>query len=180
MNSNDVNRIVMAIISLNFTMKEAHKSDQKSHENKQNTCESKLKILKELCDSNKTQAAEARKHEDAILNGIKQMGMNIAKAINSEITALSSCTNMLNEAALDTIMKQLHAMNHTKETPKSPDTNLLRSGYLLPPDRGPRCSESLCLQSLPEGHGLPFLHHAAGDTDACIHPHPPANYLSFH
>ena len=123
MNSNNVNRIVMAINSLNFTMKEARESDQKSRENKQNTRKSELKILKELHDSNKTQAAEAHKHEDAILNGIEQMGMNIAKAINSEITALSSRTNMLNKAALDTIMKQLHAMNHTKETPKSPDTN---------------------------------------------------------
>ena len=51
------------------------------------------------------------------------MGMNIAKVINSEITALLSRANMLNEAVLDTIMKQLHAMNHTKETPKSPDIN---------------------------------------------------------
>ena len=32
-NSNDVDRIVMAISSLNFTMKEAHESDQKSREN---------------------------------------------------------------------------------------------------------------------------------------------------
>ena len=66
---------------------------------------------------------EACKREDTILNGIEQMGMNIAKAINSEITALSSHANVLNKAVLDAIMKQLHAMNHTKETPKSPDTN---------------------------------------------------------
>ena len=56
---------------------------------------------------------------------------------------------------------------------------MLRSGYPPLPDRGPRYSESPCLQSLPEGHGLPFPHHAMGDTDACIHPHPLANYLSF-
>ena len=56
---------------------------------------------------------------------------------------------------------------------------LLRSGYLLPPDRGPRYSESPCLRSLPEGRGLPFPRLAAGDADACIHPHPPAIYLSF-
>ena len=104
-------------------MKEAHESDQKSRENERNTCKSKLKILKELRDSNKTQAAEACKHEDAILNGIKQMGTNIVKAINSEITALSSHANVLNKAALDAIMKQLHMINHTKETPKSPNTN---------------------------------------------------------
>ena len=57
---------------------------------------------------------------------------------------------------------------------------LLRSGYLLPPDWGPRYAESPCLRSLPEGCGLPFLRHAAGNMDACIHPHLPANYLSFH
>ena len=51
------------------------------------------------------------------------MGMNIAKAINSEITMMLSHANVLNQAALDTIMKQLHAIHHTKETPKSPDTN---------------------------------------------------------
>ena len=56
---------------------------------------------------------------------------------------------------------------------------LLQSGYLLLPDRGPRYSESPCLRSLPEGHGLPFPRHAVGNADACIHPHPPANYLSF-
>ena len=58
--------------------------------------------------------------------------------------------------------------------------HLLRSAYLLPPDRGPRYSESPCLRSLPEGCGLPFPCLAAGDMDACIHPHPPAIYLSFH
>ena len=81
MNSNDVDRIVMAISSLNSTMKEAHESDQKSRENKRNTRESKLKILKELRDSNKTQAAEACKCEDAILNGIKQMAQHGWSAI---------------------------------------------------------------------------------------------------
>ena len=123
MNSSDVDRIVMAISSLNFTMNEAHESNQKSCENKQRTHESKLKILKELHDSNKTQAAEPRKHEEAILNGIEQMGTNIVKAINPEITVMLSHADVLNQAALDTIMKQLHVISHNKETPKSPDTN---------------------------------------------------------
>ena len=135
----------MAISSLNFTMKEARESDQKSRENEQNTHESELKILKELCDSNKTQAAEARKCKDAILNGIKQMGMNITKAINSEITALLSRTNMLNKAALDAIMKQLHVINHTKETPKSPDTN-----YSTMTSKDPQFSQPKTKTPLPK------------------------------
>ena len=142
MNSNDVDRIVMAISSLNFTMKEARKSDQKSRENKRDTRKSEVKILKEMHDSNKTQAAEACKREDAILNGIEQMGMNIVKAINSEITALSSRTNVLNEAALDVIMKQLHMMNHTKETPKSPDTNYSTTTSEDPQSSQPKKDES--------------------------------------
>ena len=145
MNSNDIDRIVMAISSLNFTMKEARKSDQKSRENERNTHESELKILKELRDSNKTQAAEARKCEDTILNGIKQMGMNIVKVINSEITVLSSCANVLNKAALDTIMKQLHVMNHTKETPKSPDTN-----YSTTTSEDPQSSQPKTKAPLPK------------------------------
>ena len=36
---------------------------------------------------------------------------------------MSSHTDVLNQAVLDTIMKQLHAINHTKETLKSPNTN---------------------------------------------------------
>ena len=142
MNSNNVDRIVMAISSLNFTMKEARESDQKSRENERNTRESELKILKELHDSNKTQAAEARKREDAILNGIEQMGTNIAKAINSEITAFSNHANVLNEAALDAIMKQLHAMNHTKETPKSPETNYSTTTSEDPQPSQPKKDES--------------------------------------
>ena len=39
--------------------------------------------------------------------------------------------------------------------------------------------KSPCLRSLPEGRGLPFPRLAAGDADACIHPHPPAIYCSF-
>ena len=123
-------------------MKEARESNQKSRENEQNTRESELKILKELRDSNKTQAAEAHKREDAILNGIEQMGTNIAKVINSEITALSSHANVLNEAALDAIMKQLHAMNHTKETPKSPDTNYSMMTSEDPQSSQPKKDES--------------------------------------
>ena len=47
--------------------------------------------------SNKTQAAEARKCKDTILNGIKQMGTNIVKVINSEITVVSDHADMLNK-----------------------------------------------------------------------------------
>ena len=130
-------------------MKEACESDQKSCENEQNTCESELKILKELHDSNKTQAAEAHKCEDTILNGIEQMGMNIMKAINSEITVLSSHTDVLNEAVLDAIMKQLHAMSHMKETPKSPNTNYSMAASEDPQSSQPKKDES------PEDRDLP-------------------------
>ena len=123
MNSSNTNRTVMAISSLSFTMNEACKSEQKSCENKQRTCKSELKTLKELCDTTKTQAAEACKCEDAILNGIEKMGTNIMKAVQFNITVISEFIDILNQAALDTIMKQLHSINHTKETPKSPETN---------------------------------------------------------
>ena len=145
MNSSDVDRIVMAISSLNFTINEAGKSDQKSRENEWRTCESKLKILKELHDSNKTQAAEACKRKEAILNGIKEMGTNIMKVINPEITAMSSHTDVLNQAVLDTIMKQLHVISHTKETPKSPNTN-----YSTTTSKDPQSSQPKTKTPLPK------------------------------
>ena len=42
---------------------------------------------------------------------------------------------------------------------------------------GPRYPNSPCVRLLSEGHSLPFLCHAAGNADTCIHPHPLANYL---
>ena len=145
MNSSDINRMVMAISSLSVTMNEAHKSDQKSCENEQRTHESELKTLKELHDSTKTQAAEARKCKDAILNGIKKMGTNIMKAIHSEITVMSNHANVLHQAVLDTIMKQLHAISQTKETPKSPETN-----YSVMTNEDPQSSQPKTKIPLPK------------------------------
>ena len=96
MNSSDVDRIVMAISSLSFTINEACKSEWKSHENEQRTHKSKLKTLIELDDSTKTQAAGAHKHEDAILNSIEKLGMITMEAINSEVTAMLNHANVLN------------------------------------------------------------------------------------
>ena len=52
---------------------------------------------------------------------------------------------MLNEAALDAIMKQLHTMNHTKETPKSPDTN-----YSMTTSEDPQTSQLKTKAPLPK------------------------------
>jgi hypothetical protein len=51
------------------------------------------------------QASEARQHEQTILNGVEAMGNNIAKAIGSEVQAMSACVDILNQASLDAIMK---------------------------------------------------------------------------
>jgi hypothetical protein len=40
-----------------------------------------------------------------ILNGVEAMGNNIAKAISSEIQAMSTHVDVLNQALLDAIMK---------------------------------------------------------------------------
>ena len=66
MNSSDIDKIVMPISSLNFTINEACESKQKSHENKQRAHESELKALKELHDSTKTQVVEAHKCKDTV------------------------------------------------------------------------------------------------------------------
>jgi hypothetical protein len=51
------------------------------------------------------QANEAHQHKQTILNGIEAMGNNITKAISSEIQAMSTHMDMLNQALLDAIMK---------------------------------------------------------------------------
>jgi hypothetical protein len=81
------------------------------------------KILSELCEVIKMQASEARQPEQMILNSIEAMGNNIAKAISSEIKAMSAHMDVLNQALLDAIMKQLNTSNHTKETPKYPNVD---------------------------------------------------------
>jgi hypothetical protein len=57
--------------------------------------------MSELCEFTKMQASEARQHEQMILNGVEAMGNNIAKAINSEIQAMSAHVDVLNQALLD-------------------------------------------------------------------------------
>ena len=115
--------------------------------------------------SNKTQAAEAHKCKDTILNGIKQMGTNIVKVINSEITVVSDHADMLNQAVLDAIMKQLHTISHTKETPKSPDTNYSMMTSKDPQSSQPKTKiplpkkdESPEDRELPNGHRLCQAH----------------------
>jgi hypothetical protein len=71
-------------------------------------CESKRKVMSELCEFTKTQASEACQHEQTILNGVEAMGNNIAKVINSEIQAMSTRVDVLNQASLDTIMNKLN------------------------------------------------------------------------
>jgi hypothetical protein len=48
------------------------------------------------------------------------MGNTIAKAISSEIQAMSACMDILNQVLLDAIMKRLNASNHAKDNADSP------------------------------------------------------------
>jgi hypothetical protein len=116
----DIDKLVMAIGSLTTSMNESRKSEQKFCEDERKNRESDRKLLSELCEITKTQASEARQCEQTILNGIEAMGNNIAKAISSEIQAMSTCVDVLNQASLDAIMKQLNTSNHTKENTNSP------------------------------------------------------------
>ena len=56
-----------------------------------------------------------------------------------------SCADVLNQAALDTIMKQLHAISHNKETPKSPNTN-----YSMTTSKDPQSSQPKTEIPLPK------------------------------
>jgi hypothetical protein len=71
-------------------MNESRESELKFREDERKNRESDRKLLSELCEITKTQASEARQHEQTILNGIEAMGNNIAKAIGSEIQAMSA------------------------------------------------------------------------------------------
>jgi hypothetical protein len=75
------------------------------------------------CEFTKTQASEARQHEQMILNGIEAMGNNITKAINAEIQAMSARVDMLNQASLDAIMNKLNTSSYTKETSRPRTTD---------------------------------------------------------
>jgi TATA-box binding protein (TBP) (component of TFIID and TFIIIB) len=74
--------------------------------------------MSELCEFTKTQANEAHQCKQMILNGIEAMGNNITKAINSEIQAMSTCMDVLNQASLDAIMNKLNTSSYAKETSK--------------------------------------------------------------
>jgi hypothetical protein len=101
----DIDKLVMAIGSLTTSMNESRESEQKFCEDEQKNRESDRKLLSELCEITKTQASEARQRKQTILNGVEAMGNNIAKAISSEIQAMSARVDMLNQASLDAIMK---------------------------------------------------------------------------
>jgi hypothetical protein len=101
----DIDKLVMAIGSLTTSMNESRESEQKFHKEEQKNCKSDRKLLSELCEITKTQASEARQREQTILNGIEAMGNNIAKAVSSEIQAMSTRVDVLNQASLDAIMK---------------------------------------------------------------------------
>jgi hypothetical protein len=116
----DIDKLVMAIGSLTTSMNESRKSKQKFRKDERKNRESNRKLLSELCEITKTQASEARQREQTILNGIEAMGNNIAKAIGSEIQAMSARVDILNQASLDATMKQLNASNHAKENTDSP------------------------------------------------------------
>jgi hypothetical protein len=86
-------------------MNESRKSEQKFHKDERKNRESDRKLLSELCEITKTQASEAHQRKQTILNGVEAMGNNIAKAIGSEIQAMSARVDVLNQASLDAIMK---------------------------------------------------------------------------
>jgi hypothetical protein len=120
----------MAIGSLTTTINESRESELKFHEDKrqhreserkyrEDKCryrESEQKVMSELCEFTTTQASEAHQREQMILNGIKAMGNNIAKAINAEIQAMSARVDVLNQASLDAIMNKLNTSSYMKET----------------------------------------------------------------
>jgi hypothetical protein len=81
--------------------------------------------MSDLCEFTKTQASEARQHEQTILNGIEAMGNNIAKAINAEIQAMSARMDVLNQALLDAIMNKLNTSSHMKETSRPHTTDYM-------------------------------------------------------
>jgi hypothetical protein len=101
----DIDKLVMAIGSLTTSMNESCKSKLKFCKDERKNCKSDRKLLSELCEITKTQASEACQHEQTILNGIEAMGNNIAKAIGSEIQAMSARVDILHQASLDAIMK---------------------------------------------------------------------------
>jgi hypothetical protein len=101
--------------------------------------------MSELCEFTKMQASEACQHKHTILNGVEAMGNNIAKAINSEIQAMSAHMDVLNQASLDAIMNKLNISSYAKETSKprtadyttpskSPPTPNPKPGPLQPKD----------------------------------------------
>jgi hypothetical protein len=79
--------------------------------------------MSDLCEFTKTQAGEARQCEQTILNGIEAMGNNIAKAMNTEIQAMSAHVDVLNQALLDAIMNKLNASSYAKETSRPRTTD---------------------------------------------------------
>jgi hypothetical protein len=121
----DIDKLVMAIGSLTTSMNESHKSELKFHEDEQKNRKSDRKPLSELCEITKMQASEACQREQTILNGIEAMGNNIAKAIGSEIQAMSARVDVLNQASLDAIMKQLNTSNHAKENANLPTVDYM-------------------------------------------------------
>jgi hypothetical protein len=126
----DIDKLVMAIGSLTTTINECrkselkfcederqhHESEHKYHEDECRYHESEQKVISELCEFTKMQASEAHQHEQMILNGVEAMGNNIAKAINSEIQAMSTRMDVLNQASLDAIMNKLNTSSYMKET----------------------------------------------------------------
>jgi hypothetical protein len=83
--------------------------------------------MAELCEFTKTQASEAHQRKQMILNDVEAMGNNIAKAINSEIQAMSAHVDVLNQASLDAIMNKLNTSSYVKETSR-PHT----ADYMMP------------------------------------------------
>jgi hypothetical protein len=119
----DIDKLVMAIGSLTTSMNESRESELKFREDERKNCKSDRKLLSELCEITKTQASEACQCEQTILNGIEAKANNIAKAIGSEIQAMSAHVDILNQALLDAIMKRLNMSNHAKENTNSPTVN---------------------------------------------------------
>jgi hypothetical protein len=150
----DINKLVMAIGSLTTTINESCESELKfrederrhresEHKYRKDECryrESERKVMSELCEFTKMQASEARQCEQ-ILNGVEAMGNNIAKAINSEIQAMSACMSVLNQALLDAIMNKLNASSCMKETSRPRTAN-----YTMPSESlstpNPKCDPS--------------------------------------
>jgi hypothetical protein len=129
----------MAIGSLTTTINESRESELKFCEDERQHCESERKyhkderrnreseqkVMSELCEFTKTQASEAHQREQTILNGIEAMGNNIAKAINTEIQAMSACVDVLNQASLEAIMNKLNTSSYAKETSRPRTTDYM-------------------------------------------------------